>query len=55
MEINLEQCVAAARKHDLEVHVWKITWNLEGAPKVFIGKMREAGRTQVSSTWKALT
>ena len=51
---QLAQCVAAARKHDLEVHVWKITWNLEGAPKAFIEKMREAGRTQVSSTGKPL-
>ncbi len=51
---QVAQCVAAARKHDLEVHVWKITWNLEGAPKEFIEKMREAGRTQVSSTGKAL-
>ena len=51
---QLAQCVAAARKHDLEVHVWKITWNLEGAPKEFIEKMREAGRTQVSATGKPL-
>ena len=51
---QLAQCVAAARKHGLEVHVWKITWNLEGAPKAFIEKLREAGRTQVSATGKPL-
>lgn len=51
---QLAQCVAAARKYDLEVHVWKVTWNLEGAPRDFIEKMREAGRTQVSSTGKPL-
>ena len=51
---QLAQCVAAARKHDLQIHVWKITWNLEGAPKEFVEKMREAGRTQVSATGKSL-
>ena len=51
---QLAQCVAAARKHGLEVHVWKITWNLEGAPKEFINKMQESGRTQVSATGKPI-
>lgn len=47
---QIAQCVAAARKHKLEVHIWKITWNLEGAPKEFVEKMQKEGRTQVSST-----
>ena len=51
---QLAQCVEAAHKHGLEVHVWKITWNLEGAPKEFVEKIREAGRTQVSATGQAL-
>ena len=51
---QLAQCVTAAREHGLEVHVWKITWNLEGAPKEFVEKLREAGRTQVSATGKPL-
>ena len=51
---QLAQCVAAARKHGLQVHVWKITWNLEGAPKEFVEKLREDGRTQVSATGKSL-
>ena len=51
---QLAQCVAAAHKHGLEVHVWKITWNLEGAPKAFVEKIREAGRTQVSADGKPL-
>lgn len=46
---QIAQCVEAAHKHDLEVHVWKITWNLEGAPTEFIEKMRKEGRTQVSA------
>ena len=51
---QIAQCVEAAHKNGLEVHVWKITWNLEGAPKEFVEKMREAGRTQVSATGQAL-
>ena len=51
---QIAQCVTAAHKHGLEVHVWKITWNLEGAPKTFVEKVRAAGRTQVSATGQAL-
>ena len=51
---QLAQCVTAARTYDLEVHVWKITWNLEGAPKGFVEKMRKDGRTQVSAAGKPL-
>lgn len=47
---QIAQCVTAAHKHKLQVHVWKITWNLEGAPKDFVDKIRDAGRTQVSAT-----
>lgn len=45
---QIDQCVKAAHKHKLQVHVWKITWNLEGAPKEFVDELRKAGRTQVS-------
>ena len=51
---QIAQCVEASHKHDLEVHVWKITWNLEGAPKEFVEKIRAEGRTQVSATGQAL-
>ncbi len=51
---QIAQCVQAAQAHGLEVHVWKITWNLEGAPKEFVEKIRAEGRTQVSATGEAL-
>ena len=51
---QIAQCVQAAQAHGVEVHVWKITWNLEGAPKEFVEKIREEGRTQVSATGEAL-
>ncbi len=51
---QIAQCVQAAHAHGLEVHVWKITWNLEGTPKEFVEKIRAEGRTQVSATGEAL-
>ncbi len=44
------QCVRAAHKYGLEVHAWKMNWNLEGAPRQFKAELREAGRMQVSRT-----
>ena len=51
---QLKQCVAAAHANRLEVHVWKICWNLSNAPKSFVAAMRKAGRLQVSDTGKEL-
>ena len=45
---QISQCVTAAHKYGLEVHVWKVNFNLTQAPKAFIDKMRRAGRTQVA-------
>ena len=49
---QIARCVAAARKHGLEVHVWKVNYNLSTAPRDFVGKLRQAGRTQVSAVGK---
>lgn len=43
-------CVAAARARNVQVHVWKVNWNLLGAPQHFIDELRAANRTQVSRT-----
>ncbi|MEN6407972.1 MAG: family 10 glycosylhydrolase [Thermoguttaceae bacterium] len=46
---QLEQCCAAAKRHGLEVHVWKADFRVSNAsPKAWIDKMRAAGRMQVS-------
>ena len=46
---QIAQCVEAAHRHGLKVHVWKVCWNLgHYAPNDFIQKMRDANRTQVS-------
>jgi len=51
---QVAQCVEACHREGLEVHVWKVNWNLSTAPKDFVQKMRSAGRTQVSADGKPI-
>ncbi len=44
---QIAQCVAAGKKHGVEVHVWKVNFNLAGAPREFVERLRKEGRTQV--------
>ncbi len=43
---QVERCLAACRKHGLQIHVWKVNWNLGAAPKEFVERMRREGRLQ---------
>ncbi len=45
---QIASCLAAARRHGLEVHPWKVNWNLLNAPPDFVERLRSEGRTQVS-------
>jgi uncharacterized lipoprotein YddW (UPF0748 family) len=45
---QIEQCCAAAKKYGVEVHIWKVNYNLCTAPNDFVAKMRAEGRVQVS-------
>lgn len=45
---QLAACVTAAHTRGVEVHVWKVNWNLSGAPQTFVDNLRAAHRTQVS-------
>ncbi|HIA70652.1 TPA: hypothetical protein EYN98_32320 [Candidatus Poribacteria bacterium] len=47
---QISQCVLAARKHGLEVHIWKVNWNLSNAPKSFVETLRQENRLQKSKT-----
>ncbi len=47
---QIAQCVEAAHRYALEVHVWKVNWNLSSAPQEFIDTLRAQARTQVSVT-----
>ncbi|MBN1589049.1 MAG: family 10 glycosylhydrolase [Pirellulales bacterium] len=50
---QMEQCVEASHRHGLEVHVWKVCWNLGHlAPNEFVEELREKGRLQVSAEGK---
>lgn len=45
---QIAQSVAACHKYGIEVHVWKVNFNLSTAPQSFVAQMRAAGRTQVT-------
>ncbi|MBN1269759.1 MAG: family 10 glycosylhydrolase [Kiritimatiellae bacterium] len=45
---QLEACARAAHAQGLQVHAWKICWNLDGAPKDFADRMAAQGRLQQS-------
>lgn len=47
---QIAACVQAARARGVAVHVWKVNYNLLGAPPAFINSLRAAQRTQVSRT-----
>jgi uncharacterized lipoprotein YddW (UPF0748 family) len=38
--------VAAGKKYGVEIHIWKVNWNLGGAPEEFVDRMRAEGRLQ---------
>ncbi len=50
---QVAQCLAAAHRHGLQVHVWKVNFNLGNAPREFVQRLRREGRTQVSAGGKA--
>jgi uncharacterized lipoprotein YddW (UPF0748 family) len=50
---QIAQCLAAAKKYGLQVHVWKVNYNLSTAPREFIEKIRREHRNQVSASGEA--
>lgn len=50
----LRDCIAACRKHGIEVHAWKVNYNLSGAPAGFVERMRREGRLQGDRGGRAL-
>ena len=50
---RLAECLAACRRHGIQVHAWKVCWNLGwDLPESFTEKMRAAGRLQKGSDGK---
>lgn len=47
---EVAKCLAACRKHGIQIHVWKVNWNTGSqAPAEFLDKMRREGRLQADS------
>ena len=46
---QIAQAVAAGKLHGIQVHIWKVNYNLDTAPQSFIDQMREEHRTQVKA------
>lgn len=44
---QMEECVREAHARGIEVHAWKVNWNLGNAPQEFVEKLRAEGRTMV--------
>lgn len=51
---QLASCLAAARRHGLRVHVWKLCWRIDNAPARMMARFRKAGRLQVSDSGRSL-
>jgi uncharacterized lipoprotein YddW (UPF0748 family) len=48
---QIAECLAACRKHGLQLHVWKVDWNLgREVPAEFVAKLRAEHRLQMSDT-----
>ena len=49
----LAECLAACRRHGLQMHVWKVNWNLGAcAPRNLVGDLRRAKRLQEDAAGK---
>ena len=46
---QLAACLEAAQRYGLRLHVWKVCWNAEGAPKAMRDSLRQQGRLQRSA------
>jgi len=51
---QVQQCLDAAKPFGVEVHVWKVNFNLGNAPQELLDRLRREGRTQVSDQGKPL-
>ena len=50
---QIAQCLTACRKFGLQMHVWKVNWNLGShVPAEFVARLRREQRLQKSSSGK---
>ena len=43
---QIAQCLKACRKYGIQIHIWRVNWNLSKAPEELVKRMREMGRLQ---------
>ncbi|MGQ9662861.1 MAG: glycoside hydrolase family 10 protein, partial [Kiritimatiellia bacterium] len=43
---QLAECLTACRRYGIQVHLWKVNWNLGPAPEDFVAKLRREHRLQ---------
>jgi uncharacterized lipoprotein YddW (UPF0748 family) len=48
-------CVAAAHRYGIQMHAWKICWNLDGAPLDLLNRFKAERRLQVSTSGESLS
>jgi uncharacterized lipoprotein YddW (UPF0748 family) len=46
----LKDAVTAGKAQGLKIHLWKVCWNLDGAPEEFVADLRREGRLQRRDT-----
>lgn len=51
---QLAQCLGAARRYGLRVHVWKACWRMDRAPASVVERMTRQGRLQVTDSGETL-
>lgn len=51
---QLEQCLAAARKSGVRIHLWKVCWSLEHAPENMVRTLKKEDRLQRTHTGEAV-
>ncbi len=52
---QIAACVAACKKYGVQIHVWKVNWNLGNAvPKDFVERMRKENRLQKNARGEEL-
>lgn len=51
---QLKQSTTAAHRYGLELHAWKVCWNLGSAPDALVSRLRRAGRLQKTDKRKTL-
>ena len=51
---QVAQCATAAHRYGLQMHVWKVCWNLEGAPADYVRQLRSEQRLQITDEGETL-